>query len=194
MKYNHFKSFFCIKIFLFSFSSHTYDWCYTEGQQTALLGCGGRRAWKPWKHSACVCNPLALPESRQIPAQAPCLFNTCIKERLPNLHDMKAHQDGAVVMDCSPALSLHHTPPSTRLVLVSIPCLSGSSLKGGQSLIVFLHSKEKETKLHCSIDFSHTYLHLYEERFRGFTFYCCSPIFDGSFVWLSILHKSLHTQ
>lgn len=36
----------CITIFLFIFSSPTYDWCDTEGQQrTTILGVWGRQSW-----------------------------------------------------------------------------------------------------------------------------------------------------
>lgn len=42
----HNLSFYCIRIFLFIFSSPTYDWCDTEGQQRAtILGVGGRQSW-----------------------------------------------------------------------------------------------------------------------------------------------------
>lgn len=41
----HNRSFYCIRIFLFIFNSPTYDWCYTEGQQTTILGNGGRQSW-----------------------------------------------------------------------------------------------------------------------------------------------------
>ena len=42
----HNQPFYCIRIFLFIFSSPTYDWCDTEGQQrTTLLGVGGRQSW-----------------------------------------------------------------------------------------------------------------------------------------------------
>lgn len=58
--------------FLIIFSSPTCDWCDSDGQQRAnSLQCWRQTElnWKPWQHSACLFNPLALPQSRQIPAQ-----------------------------------------------------------------------------------------------------------------------------
>ncbi len=42
-------------------TKNNYPWCWRQAELN----------WKPWQHSACLSNPLALPESRQIPAQAP---------------------------------------------------------------------------------------------------------------------------
>lgn len=42
-------------------TKNNYPWCRRQAELN----------WKPWQHSACLSNPLALPESRQIPAQAP---------------------------------------------------------------------------------------------------------------------------
>lgn len=42
-------------------TKNNYHWCWRQAELN----------WKPWQHSACLSNPLALPESRQIPVQAP---------------------------------------------------------------------------------------------------------------------------
>lgn len=70
--------------------------------------------WKPWKHTA---NPSALPESRQNTCTSPSLFNTCMKESLPNLHNMKGE---TVLMDFLPTVSPYDTPPWTNRLSPSV--------------------------------------------------------------------------
>jgi len=79
-------------------TKNNYPWCR---RQAALN-------WKPWQHSACLSNPLALPEWVETNTCVSLgLFthtHTCIKNRnLPNPEawmKKKIHQGGTVLMDC----------------------------------------------------------------------------------------------
>lgn len=55
-------------------TKNNYPWCWRQAELN----------WKPWQHSACLSNPLALPESRQIPAQALAYSTPAQKKTFPN--------------------------------------------------------------------------------------------------------------
>lgn len=109
----------CITIFLFIFSSPTYDWCDTEGQQrTTILGVWGRQSWTgnhgntvlasliPWPCQR-VDKYLRMPRSIQH-----------LHKRKPShsaRYEKKNTQGRMVLMDC---ISISHTHVFYLLSLV----------------------------------------------------------------------------
>lgn len=108
MTYN--LSFYCIRIFLFIFSSPTYNWCDTDGQQrTTILGVGGRQSWTG-NHGNTVL-PSLIPWPCQRVDKYLCKprpIQHLHKGNLPNLHNMKVYQGGRVLMDCFPTVSPYY--------------------------------------------------------------------------------------
>ncbi len=134
----HNRSLYCIRSFLFIFSSPTYGWCDTGGQQrTTILGVRGRLSWTGNHGNTALVFLIPRP-CRQIPARARPIQH--LHERKPPQSARCENTPGRTSFDglfsCSISISHTSTDKQARLLFSSsvfILCLT--------KLLQFGHSR-----------------------------------------------------